>query len=82
MKTITLILGGLITYFSYIAYKRTTSTALGALAAGFGIITAGSIIAGSINLLLGIDIQYSVLLQSIATASGFAVITYSIYVEE
>ena len=82
MKTITLLLGGLITYFSFRAYRRTDSVALGALAAGFGVITGGSILAGSLNLLLGVDLQYSVLLQSVATALGFAVITYSVYAEE
>lgn len=82
MKTITLLLGGLITYFSFRAYRRTRSRALGALAAGFGVITAGSILAGALNLLLSVDLQYSVLLQSVATAVGFAVITYSVYVEE
>lgn len=82
MKTVTLLLGGLITYFSLRAFQRTRSRALGALAAGFGIITAGSIIAGAMNLAFQIDLQYSVLLQSVATAIGFSVITYSIYLEE
>ena len=82
MKTVTLLLGGLITYFSLRAFQRTRSRALGALAAGFGIITAGSIFAGAMNLIFQIDLQYSVLLQSVATAIGFSVITYSIYLEE
>lgn len=82
MKTITLMLGGLITYFAYRASRRTDSVALRALTLGFAVITGGAILAGALNQFAGLRLQLSVLIQSVATALGFAIITYSLYVEE
>lgn len=81
-KTLTLVLGGLITYFAFKAYRRTDSVALRALAIGFGIITVGSIVAGSADVVLGVRLGFSVLLQSVLTLIGFVIITYSLYVTE
>lgn len=82
MKTVTLMLGGLITYFAYRASRRTDSVALQALTLGFAVITGGSILAGALNQLADLRLQLSVLIQSVTTALGFAIITYSLYVEE
>ncbi|ELZ84236.1 DUF7521 family protein [Haloferax larsenii] len=81
VKTGILILGGLITYFSYKAYRRTRSPALRALALGFGIVTFGALLAGAFDVLLNIDLATGVLIDAILTFIGFAVITYSLYVE-
>lgn len=86
-KTATLVLGGLITYFSYRAYARTGAPALRALTIGFGIVTVGSLIAGGLDLglqFLELVDQYrsaALILESLFTAVGFLVILYSLYVE-
>jgi len=80
-KTITLLLGALITYFAYRAYRRTNARALGALAVGFGIITIGALLAGIVDQALGADPLDALLLESTLTTVGFAIILYSLYVE-
>ncbi|WP_123533449.1 DUF7521 family protein [Halosimplex salinum] len=52
LKTITLLLGGLITYFSYKAYSRSGARPLWYLAVGFGIVTIGTLMAGFVDQLL------------------------------
>lgn len=86
-KTATLILGGLITYFAYKAYVRTGAPALRALAIGFGVVTAGSMIAGGID--IGLQVTGTVdryrsaalVVESLFTAAGFLIILYSLYVD-
>ena len=81
MKTGILVLGGLITYFSVKAYRNTGSTALRALAVGFGIITLGALLAGTLDLILGIPLGAGLLIDAVLTFVGFAVITYSLYTD-
>ncbi|KAB1191978.1 hypothetical protein GJR96_00380 [Haloferax sp. MBLA0076] len=81
VKTAILVLGGLITYFSYKAYRRTRSPSLRALAIGFGVVTSGALLAGAFDVLLAVDLATGVLIDAILTLIGFAVITYSLYVE-
>lgn len=76
-----LVLGGLITFFSYRAYQRTGASALRFLALGFGVVTFGSFLGGVLNQLLHIQLATSVLIDSILTLVGFAVIFYSLYAE-
>lgn len=80
-KTLTLLLGGLITYFSYRAYRRTGSPALRALAIGFGLVTTGSLLAGITNLFVEVDLAVSLAIESGLTTFGFAVIVYSLYTQ-
>ncbi|QSG12267.1 DUF7521 family protein [Halapricum desulfuricans] len=82
-KTLTLILGGLITYLSYRAYRRTGSPALRALSIGFGLVTTGALLAGVTNILLhDISIGVSLAIESGLTTAGFAVIVYSLYTQD
>ena len=81
MKTGILVLGGLITYFSVKAYRNTGSNALRALAVGFGIITLGALLAGTLDVLLGIPLATGLLIDAVLTFAGFAVITYSLYTD-
>jgi hypothetical protein len=81
VKTAILVLGGLISYFSYKAYRRTGSPALRALTVGFGIITFGALLGGVFDMILDISLAAGVLVDSVLTLVGFAVITYSLYVE-
>ena len=81
LKTITLVLGGLITFFSLKAYRRTDSPALRALTIGFGAVTLGSLVAGVLDRLVVTNPEYALAVESALTAVGFGVILYSLYVE-
>ncbi|MFB6069693.1 MAG: hypothetical protein ABEJ76_01610 [Halanaeroarchaeum sp.] len=81
LKTATLILGGVITYFSHKAYRRTGSKALRFLAVGFGIVTLGSMIAGVADLVLLLSRDLALIIESSLTVVGFGVIVYSLYAE-
>jgi hypothetical protein len=81
LKTITLALGGLITYFSFKAYRRTDAAALRALAIGFGAVTLGSLFAGVADQGFGMSTDYALVIESALTAIGFGIIVYSLYVE-
>jgi len=80
-KTVTLVLGALITLFSLRAYRRTGAPALRALGIGFATVTVGAMLGGVADLLLPVGFEVGVLLQSLLTAAGFGVITYSLYTE-
>ena len=82
LKTLTLLLGGLITFLAYRAYRRTRAQSLGALAVGFGVITLGAFLAGAGNLIFSLALEQSLLLESGLTAGGFIVIVYSLYATE
>jgi hypothetical protein len=81
VKTAILVLGGLITYFSYKAYRNTGEGSLRALAVGFGIITFGALLAGVLDVILGVSLAVGVLIDAVLTLLGFAVITYSLYTD-
>lgn len=88
VKTLTLVFGTLITYLAWTASRRTGSRALRALAVGFGVVTVGSVLGGTIDLLGDVfdvtgpeGILYGVLVQSVLTMIGFGIITYSLYRE-
>ncbi|MDS0281664.1 DUF7521 family protein [Haloarcula onubensis] len=79
-KTVTLLLGGLVTYLAAKAAAKTGSSSLSTLAVGFGTITSGSLLAGVADQLFGIDTQTALVLENALTAVGFVVIAYSLYV--
>ena len=81
LKTITLVLGGAVTFYAAKAWRRTNSPALRSLAIGFGFVTLGALLAGGIDVLLDVDRNVAVLTESALTAIGFAVIVYSLYAE-
>lgn len=80
-KAATLTFGTLLTYFSYRAYRRTNSGALRALTVGIGLVTAGAILGGALHQIADLPLELSVSVQSVFTAAGFAVLTYSLYTE-
>ena len=63
LKTVTLVLGAMITYFSYKAFRRTGAKPLGLLAFGFAVVTLGSLLAGVFD--LGLQIWEATLSGSI-----------------
>jgi divalent metal cation (Fe/Co/Zn/Cd) transporter len=81
LKTLTLVLGGVITFYSYRAYRRTASRALRALALGFGLVTLGALLAGIVDQLIAVDPNIALVVESLFTTVGFAIILYSLYVE-
>lgn len=82
LKTITLIFGATITFFSYRAYRRTGVPALRALTIGFGVITLGSLLAGVVDrFIISLGRESAIVVESALTAVGFAVILYSLYVD-
>ena len=78
-KTLTLVLGSLITLLAYRAYQRTGNRALGSLAAGFAIVTLGTLLAGIAHQILQTDVLVGLLIESALIAAGFLVIVYSLY---
>lgn len=79
IKTLNLVLGGLITYYAVTAYRRTGSTLLGMFAIGFGFIAIGAFIAGILDLLLAIPIAVALIIEGVFTMGGFLAILYSLY---
>lgn len=81
LKTLTLVLGGSITFYAFQAYRRTASSALRALAFGFGAVTLGALLAGIVDQLLPLDPSLALVVESLFTTVGFGIILYSLYVE-
>lgn len=79
LKTVTLVLGGLITFFAYKAYRRTDIRALGALTVGFAVVTLGVLFAGVVDQFLAVNRSWALVVESSLTAIGFGIILYSLY---
>lgn len=79
LKTVTLVLGGLITFFAFQAYRRTRSSPLRSLAIGFGFVTLGSFIAGVFDQFVPVPLGTALVVESLLTAIGFGVVLYSLY---
>lgn len=81
LKTITLILGGAITYLAYKAYRRTQAQALRYLSVGFGFVTLGVFLAGVIDQVLDLGFRLGQLTETALITVGFGIIVYSLYAE-
>lgn len=81
LKTLILVLGGSVTVIAYKAYRRTEAPSLGVLAAGFGTITFGALLAGIANQGFGVSLEVSILIDSLFLAFGLAIIMFSLYME-
>lgn len=81
LKTLSVTLGGLITYFAYRAYRRTDARPLRCLSIGFAIITFGALLGGIIDQLLFLTREWAIVGESSLAVVGFAVILYSLYVK-
>lgn len=80
VKTLVLIVGGVITFFAYKAYRRTRQPALRYLSVGFGLVTLGLVLAGMLYELLSVPLMTGILLESLLVLAGFLVIARSLYV--
>ncbi|WP_436900818.1 DUF7521 family protein [Halovenus halobia] len=81
VKSITLLLGGGITYIAMRAYRRTGERSLRELSIGFGIITLGAALSGAANQLFSVSIETGVFVNSTFLAVGLTVILYSLYIQ-
>ncbi|WP_226482208.1 DUF7521 family protein [Natrinema amylolyticum] len=79
-NTATMLTGGAVAALAYRAFRRTGAAALRAVAAGFGVIVAGSVLGGGVHLVGG-AVGLGVALQSAITALGFGLLLYSLYAE-
>lgn len=79
-KTVTLLLGGLVTYLAAKAARKTPGSGLAYLAGGFAVVTSGSLLAGVVDQVLSIDATTALVVDSALTAVGFCCIAYSLYV--
>lgn len=77
IKTLIAIVGGVVTYYSFKAYRRTRQRSLGMLSLGFGIVTFGVLLAGLLDLLF--TLEWAIIVESIVILIGFSVIAYSMY---
>jgi len=80
-KTATVVFGGVLTLLSYRAFRRTGSPALRALTAGIGLLVVGAALGGLLHQGVGLSLAASVSVQSAFAAAGFAVMTYSLYID-
>lgn len=77
-KTLVLLVGGLVTYLSYSAYRRTNDRSLRLLATGFGLITFGTLLAGFTFELLGVSLGLGIVIESLFVLGGLTVIALSL----
>ncbi len=82
VKTFSLLLGSLIAYYSYRAYIRTSASSLRALTVGFILVTLGALLGGFSHQVLDLNIMTGVLIDSLLITAGFAVILYSLYIQD
>lgn len=81
VMVIILALGGSITYFAFKAYRRTKDPSIRGLMFGFGFVTLGALFGGIAHQLLDVSLQASIAVNSVLTALGFGIITYSLFID-
>ncbi|WP_265108830.1 DUF7521 family protein [Halosolutus halophilus] len=78
VRTLVLVLGILITYYSFEAYRRTGTYYMRNAAIGFGIITLGVFIEGVLFEFGGLDLALVHIIESVAIGLGFIVLLISL----
>lgn len=81
VKTLILVVGGVVTYLAYSAYRRTGDASLRLLSVGFGLVVVGVLLAGFTFELLRVSLGIGVLVESLFVLAGFGVIAYSLRVQ-
>jgi hypothetical protein len=79
-KTLTLVLGGLVTVLATKAATRSGDRSLATLALGFGVVTVGSLAAGVADQTFGLTAGRALAVESGLQALGFGVVAYSLFV--
>ena len=80
VKTLIPIVGGVVTYLAFSAYRRTHHRALGLLAVGFGLIVIGVSLAGITFEILNVPLGVGILIESLFVLLGLSTIAYSLRV--
>ncbi len=80
VKTLILVIGGVVTYLAFRAYRRTYDRSLGFLAVGFGLIVVGVGLAGITFEILGVALGVGVLIESLFVLVGLSIIALSLRV--
>ncbi|WP_435129374.1 DUF7521 family protein [Halobaculum sp. D14] len=78
-KTVTLVIGGFITYTASTAARKTGWSGLRYLAVGFGVVTFGSLLAGVADQALLVNTTDALIIENALSAVGFSIIGYSLY---
>jgi hypothetical protein len=81
VKALILVVGGIVTYLAFSAYRRTYDRALGFLAVGFGLIVIGVLLAGVTFELLNVTLGVGILVESLFVLLGLLIIAYSLRVQ-
>ncbi|MDR5656144.1 hypothetical protein RH831_02985 [Halodesulfurarchaeum sp. HSR-GB] len=79
LKSASLLLGGLITFYAFRAYNRTQARPLKLLSVGFGIVTLGALLGGVVDTFLVMTREWAITVESALAVIGFGVILYSLY---
>lgn len=80
VKTLILIIGGVVTYLAFSAYRRTYDRSLGYLAVGFGLIVIGVLLAGVTFELLDVSLGVGILIESLFVLAGLSIVALSLRV--
>lgn len=78
VKALIGILGAVITYFSLKAYRRTKDNSLGLLTLGFGFVTIGAVLGGTLFEILEVSLAVGILVEGIFVCIGFALVALSL----
>ncbi|WP_458189092.1 DUF7521 family protein [Haladaptatus sp. NG-WS-4] len=78
-KFVVVVLGLLIAFQSYRAYKRYESRPMLFLALGFSIISIGAVIEGVLYEVMNLSIFFAGMIQSSVVAVGMVAVLYSLY---
>jgi len=79
LKLVIVLMGAILVYLGVKGYRRTKSRDMILLAAGFALITAGSVAAGVLFEFLGFQLVDVDIVESVMVAVGFGALIYSIY---
>lgn len=80
VKTLILVIGGVVTYLAFSAYRRTYDRSLGFLSVGFSLIVVGVLLAGVTFELLDVPLGIGILLESLFVLAGLSIIALSLRV--
>jgi heme/copper-type cytochrome/quinol oxidase subunit 3 len=81
VKTLILVVGSVVTYLAYSAYRRTGDRSLRLLAFGFALVGIGVLLAGFTFELLDVPLGVGILLESLFVLVGLGVVAYSLRVQ-
>ena len=79
LKVAVLVVGAVIVYLSWKSYRQEPSRSMLFLAAGFGFVTIGAVLAGVFFEVLKADLLTSDIAEGGMVVVGFALILYSIF---